>query len=961
MSTVFISHNSADHDISEEVAQRLRRENHTSLFLDFDPEQGIVAGQSWEGTLYRKIRACRAVVAICTDAYLQSHWCFAEIALARMEGKPIFALKTDPLDVNAKLPSIMTENQFIDLRRDKEAGFSRLWRGLSQIDRIDVSTDWNPQDIPYRGLSSFQEKHAPVFFGREDESRMGVELLERGAPNFIMTIGASGSGKSSMVLAGILPRLRRDPDKWLIIEPFRPGASPYQELAEAFARSARRYDPSATQTAEGARDLSSRLRTWSANEESPNLKPDLANSDERVGKLIAQLEELRKEPPDGSETKFLRFLDWTIEDLQRICNDPVIGDPSARGSGATLLIDLALDLRRVAERPNAQILIVIDQFEELLNRENEAECQDFLKLLRVSAEAEYSPITIIGTMRSDFLGAFQRNPALVGVDFDSLSLGPVKAESIRRIITEPARMAEIELEPGLADRLIADMESADALPLLSFVLWVLWRNCRHDGRFDIAEYEQLGGLEGAIAREANALFEPEKESELARAFLHMTRLTEDGNYARRTTAWEDEPLRPVHEELERFVERRLLSSNEVDGVRTVEVAHEAMFRAWGPLKRWLERERAALVLRDEVARDAVSWEEQNRPSEQLWRGNRLLLAKDLMDDQKLDGIEHAFVTAGLNRRTLGRIAGIGTALCFLALVLGFSFWAIQERENALEAESKALELAEIAEAERNRAVAEEIRAQEQTRVARELLGKLVYPDFGRETKQLLAEGKIADFSDQPAALGLVRPAEHPDKDAWHVLFSVKAKPVIVTRALKAPQSGRIAAFGHDALLSQANETAPILESIFEWLNADKPSRQVHIGAGRDELLSQCNGDGRCQRTELVANLNRWDFKVDLLHGMLTDENLRNTDTLILSNANRYYCPQEIAAIQAFVERGGGLVMTELGWAWVQYGLPKDPSQLVSKFGCQVEDRERVGPIGQIGAVFGLIFPNEIAN
>ena len=78
MSTIFISHSSQDIEIAREIERRLAMEGHHSVFLDIDPEKGIVGGRSWERTLYRKLRACRAVIALCTDHYLASHWCFAD-------------------------------------------------------------------------------------------------------------------------------------------------------------------------------------------------------------------------------------------------------------------------------------------------------------------------------------------------------------------------------------------------------------------------------------------------------------------------------------------------------------------------------------------------------------------------------------------------------------------------------------------------------------------------------------------------------------------------------------------------------------------------------------------------------------------------------------------------------------------------------------------------------------------
>ena len=69
MSSIFISHSSSDNAIAQDLERRLTRQGHSSVFLDLDPEKGIVGGQSWERTLYRKIRACRAVIALITDDF----------------------------------------------------------------------------------------------------------------------------------------------------------------------------------------------------------------------------------------------------------------------------------------------------------------------------------------------------------------------------------------------------------------------------------------------------------------------------------------------------------------------------------------------------------------------------------------------------------------------------------------------------------------------------------------------------------------------------------------------------------------------------------------------------------------------------------------------------------------------------------------------------------------------------
>lgn len=292
----------------------------------------------------------------------------------------------------------------------------------------------------------------------------------------------------------------------------------------------------------------------------------------------------------------------------------------------------------------------------------------------------------LGTMRSDFLGAFQRNAALRSIDFESLSLGPMKLEGMRRVIEEPARLGALELETGLADRLLEDTETPDALPLLSFTLSVLWRDFRADGKLEVREYEQLGGLDGAMEGEADALLASArnegKEEALREAFLRMARLTDEGSYARQPVAWDAEQLRPVHSILERFVERRLLVTRADGGKRMVEVAHEALFRSWMPLKTWLDNNRAELLLLQQIKRDARTWQESQRAAENLWRGGRLQEARELLGKGRLPEPETDFIRAGLRRRQVQRLTVAGSTLAVIAVLAVFLVFALLAADRA---------------------------------------------------------------------------------------------------------------------------------------------------------------------------------------------------------------------------------------------------------------------------------------
>src|SRR4051794_3613088 len=165
MASVFVSHSSRDRAVTEQVAARLRAAGYAALFVDFDPEQGIPAGRSWERELYAQLRQTDAVIFLASPAATASRWCFAELSLARSLARPIFPIRLAP---GVRLP-LLDDVQWIDLA-DDEAGMARLLAGLraAGLDPADAFA-WDPRRPPYPGLAPFQDADAAVFFGRERE------------------------------------------------------------------------------------------------------------------------------------------------------------------------------------------------------------------------------------------------------------------------------------------------------------------------------------------------------------------------------------------------------------------------------------------------------------------------------------------------------------------------------------------------------------------------------------------------------------------------------------------------------------------------------------------------------------------------------------------------------------------------------------------------------------------------
>ena len=213
-------------------------QGHEQLFLDFDPADGIPAGVDWEQRLYQELRRCQALLIVLSPAWLESKWCGNELAIAREKGKAVFVVHVKPCEGGPVIPAI----QEVDLTIDRATGLTKLARGLKEHGLDPASAfDWKPGRPIYPGLAAFDVDDAAIFFGRSEESWQVVEALRRlrlqatGSPKLLLITGASGSGKSSLMRAGILARLRKEPTSWITARPFRRGADALSALAEALA------------------------------------------------------------------------------------------------------------------------------------------------------------------------------------------------------------------------------------------------------------------------------------------------------------------------------------------------------------------------------------------------------------------------------------------------------------------------------------------------------------------------------------------------------------------------------------------------------------------------------------------------------------------------------------------------------------------------------------------------------
>src|SRR3954453_15235559 len=236
MASVFVSHSSRDRAGTDRGVQGRGAAGFAALFVDFDPEHGIPDGRSWERELYAQLRKTDAVIFLASEASVARSWYRVEVGLARSLGRPVFPVRLRP---GVELP-LLADVQWIDLP-DAEGGLARLLDGLRSagLDPAD-SFAWDPGRSPYPGLMPFAPEDAAVFFGRQPETHRLVELLtptlQRGPGRFVAVVGPSGSGKSSLLHAGLLPRLARMPERWVVVPPLRPGGQPTARLAGCLTR-----------------------------------------------------------------------------------------------------------------------------------------------------------------------------------------------------------------------------------------------------------------------------------------------------------------------------------------------------------------------------------------------------------------------------------------------------------------------------------------------------------------------------------------------------------------------------------------------------------------------------------------------------------------------------------------------------------------------------------------------------
>jgi hypothetical protein len=441
---------------------------------------------------------------------------------------------------------------------------------------------------PYRGLRAFEEEDAPFFFGRD---AFVNRMLEKAAVHPILGVTASsGSGKSSAIRAGLLPKIRagelRDArigsGMRALVLILRPENDPWKQLAKELVR-----------LAEPGLDI------LTADDEADKRACLLREAPRKLVDYAAVL--LREKGAD----RLVIFVDQ-FEELFTLSGHER-GEDSAEGPRA---LGKSESSNHEIGGPNAGSANSTGKKQP-----------DFRDLMVATAGLRVSPcIQWLYALRGDFADrGFKHRAFADAVGDGNLMLADMTAEELQEAICRPAKVLDVEFEggmavhPGLASRIAQDAgATGGALPLMQHVLEQLWLGMR-DRRLTHAAYDELGGLRGALNRHAGRVFADlpvDKQLLVPRLFSRLLNVEESGAVTRRVARRKElgdalwEVATALANEDSRLLTLRGVQAGQsgqssvgsyVDN--TVEVGHEALLRHWDRLKGWVRDDLRFLLWR----------------------------------------------------------------------------------------------------------------------------------------------------------------------------------------------------------------------------------------------------------------------------------------------------------------------------------------------------------------------------
>ena len=585
--------------------------------------EGLQPGTlDWEEALRTAIRSARAVLLIASPNARGSRYVRDELRIAEMYQRPVYPLWIAGTQWMDAIPLGWGGAQYLDARENRyETTIPELVALLNKGSSTPTKApelDFEPRN-PYKGLRAFSSEDAHDFFGRDMlindlaatlEGVLTSEEKNQPCARLLAVVGPSGSGKSSVVMAGLLPRLREGKllgsKQWAYLDPILPGARPIESLTLALSE----YLPEKSLKAirEDLEDDAARglhlLATKLAKR--PGTKVVL---------LVDQFEELFTQTLSEDERR--HFLDLLVTAITEP-HGPVIILLTLRAD----FYDRPLAYPALGQLiPSHQVVVLpmnINELREVI--EKPAALPD----VRLTFEGD-----LVGDLLFEVQGQVGALP-LLQFTLDQL----FKKRSGRQLTLSAYR--ELGGVKGALTRQAE--ETYAALPSEE--------HCKL-ARALFVRLIDPGASEQDTTRRRAAL------SEFSLAEAGQTRL--------------------LQEVIDAFIAVRLLTTNEIAGTTTIEVSHEALIREWPRLAGWLREAREDIHLQQTISKDATEWERRNKPGDRLYRGSQLKEAQAWARRNTPSGNEVAFLRAGA-ARGMRSIASVMVVVLLLLSTTGVAGW-----------------------------------------------------------------------------------------------------------------------------------------------------------------------------------------------------------------------------------------------------------------------------------------------
>ena len=497
--------------------------------------------------------------------------------------------------------------QSVNIARRKLQGLEKKypcasWLPVIVQNLLEIPPTWqslgNIGNCPYLGLAAFKEEDASNFFGREFVTRQLISTVNKNS--FVGLVGASGSGKSSVVFAGLIPQLKQDNKRdWLIVD-FRPGNNPFESLAIALSQ------------------------------ELPHLQ---TQTQEFAAIKEGEIDERNLHRSKMAELELEVELKSSNNSLKNII-EPII-----------------------LSSPMSHLAIIVDQFEELFTLCRDTEIRHLFIDNLLNVIKNLPGCTLILTLRADFYAeALSYRPLSDALQDRQVNLGAMDGEELQAAIAKPATNYNVSLEEGLSQRLIdAVLESPGNLPLLEFTLNRLWEK-QNQGYLTHQAYEEIGGVETALANHAEAIYAQLSLADKERVQQIFTQLVQpsERNADIRRLAIREEVGEENWDLVIRLADGRLVVTNRnpVTGVETVEIVHEALIKNWRRLQKWLREDGEFRYWQEQLRTIIKQWENSDRDDGALLRGKPLVDAEEwlLQRLQQISLVEQRFINLSLDLR-----------------------------------------------------------------------------------------------------------------------------------------------------------------------------------------------------------------------------------------------------------------------------------------------------------------------